>query len=91
MLLMFISLVALSRLDASIWTMLKWQDIDYTSFLAMAIMLHSLQVREGNFISSLIDDELCFDDYDRTTELWTLPDVLLGAQQKLWSSGQSNL
>jgi hypothetical protein len=51
---MFQSIVALSRLDACIYTMLKGQDIGYTSFLAMAVMLHSLQVRECNFISSLL-------------------------------------
>jgi hypothetical protein len=44
MLLMFTSIVALSKLDACIYTMLKGQDIGYTTFLAMAVMLHSLQV-----------------------------------------------
>jgi hypothetical protein len=43
-LLMFTSIVALSRLDACIFTMLKGCDIGYASFLAMSGMLHSLQV-----------------------------------------------
>lgn len=38
------SIIALSRLDACLFTMYKGRDRGYASFLAMALMLHSFQV-----------------------------------------------
>ena len=42
--LMVTSIVALSRLDACLFTVMKGRDAGYASFLAMALMLHALQV-----------------------------------------------
>ena len=38
------TIIALSRLDACLFTMYKGKDRGYASFLAMALMLHSFQV-----------------------------------------------
>ena len=39
------TIIALSRLDACLFTMYKGNDRGYASFLAMAVMLHAFQVQ----------------------------------------------
>lgn len=58
--LMITSIVALSRLDQCLFTIVKGRDRGYASFLAMALMLHAFQVLEPTlaclFSSLLLDN-----------------------------------